>query len=123
MPALISNLTEKRYTPYTAKLAPAHFWNRPAIGRQPQKITKFGADPTVKATWRFVRRWLCHNHKLYYTWVMFQGLVVYQIFWNSFVRYYQQRNHHRSLEVAIERERQWSINKPKEEDDYDEEEE
>ena len=33
MPHLISNLIEKGYTPYTAKLAPRHLWSRPALGK------------------------------------------------------------------------------------------
>ena len=70
MPHLISNLVEKAYTPFTAKLAPRHMWSKPQLGRKPMKTTRFGADPTVKATWRFIRRWIAQNHKLYYTYVM-----------------------------------------------------
>ena len=69
MPHLISNLVEKSYTPFTAKLAPRHLWSKPQLGRKPQKVTRFGADPTVKATWRFIRTWIAQNHKLYYTYV------------------------------------------------------
>ena len=32
MPHLISNLYEKNYTPFTAKLAPRDLCNRPALG-------------------------------------------------------------------------------------------
>ena len=32
MPHLISNLYEKAYTPFTAKLAPRHLWSKPALG-------------------------------------------------------------------------------------------
>lgn len=32
MPHLISNLYEKAYTPFTAKLAPRHLWSKPGIG-------------------------------------------------------------------------------------------
>jgi hypothetical protein len=81
MPHLISNLYEKAYTPFTAKLAPKHLWSKPQlgtyiiktnlyIGRKPQKVSRFGADPTVKATWRFIRSWIAQNHKLYYTYVV-----------------------------------------------------
>jgi hypothetical protein len=70
MPHLISNLVEKAYTPFTAKLAPKHLWSKPTLGRKPQKVSRFGADPTVKATWRFIRRWVAQNHKLYYTYVL-----------------------------------------------------
>ena len=69
MPHLISNLVEKAYTPFTAKLAPRHLWSKPQLGRKPMKTTRFGADPTVKATWRFIRTWIAQNHKLYYTYV------------------------------------------------------
>ncbi len=70
MPHLISNLVEKAYTPFTAKLAPRHLWSKPQLGRKPMKTTRFGADPTVKAVWRFIRRWVAQNHKLYYTYVL-----------------------------------------------------
>ena len=33
MPHLVSNLFEKAYTPYTARLAPKHLWSRPALGK------------------------------------------------------------------------------------------
>jgi hypothetical protein len=33
MPHLISNLVEKAYTPYTAKLAPRNLWSRPVMGK------------------------------------------------------------------------------------------
>ena len=33
MPHLISNLYEKSYTHFTAKLAPRNLWNRPTLGK------------------------------------------------------------------------------------------
>ena len=33
MPHLISNLYEKAYTPFTAKLAPRHLWSKPQLGK------------------------------------------------------------------------------------------
>ena len=33
MPHLISNLYEKAYTPYTARLAPKNLWSRPQLGK------------------------------------------------------------------------------------------
>ena len=76
MPQLVSNLVEKKFTPYTAKLAPEHTWARHNIGRKPQKVWGWNMDPTVQASWRFVRRWICQNHKLYYTGVMLSALIV-----------------------------------------------
>ena len=32
MPHLISNLFEKAYTPFTAKLAPRNLWSKPVLG-------------------------------------------------------------------------------------------
>jgi len=89
-------------------------------GRKPQKVTRFGADPTVKASWRFVRSWICHNHKAYYTYVIACSFVVYQFWWYTCVGYYKRRNHERSLEWAIQKEAEWDLMKPKEEE-YDEE--
>ena len=102
---MISNLVEKAYTPFTAKLAPRNLWSKPQLGRRPQKVTRFGADPTVKATWRFIRRWIAQNHKLYYTYVLVcksnQNYLnslgawgVYQFWWYTCIGYYRRRNHH-----------------------------
>ena len=33
MPHLISNLVEKGYTPFTARLAPKNLWSRPTLGK------------------------------------------------------------------------------------------
>ncbi len=33
MPHLISNLVEKGFTPFTARLAPKNLWSRPALGK------------------------------------------------------------------------------------------
>ena len=73
--------------------------------------------------WRLIRTWVCHNHKVYYTVSIFWAFATYQFWWYTLVGYYRQRNHHRSLEVAIQREKEWEINKPKEEEYDDEEEE
>ena len=107
MPHLISNLYEKAYTPFTAKLAPRNLWSKPVLGRKPQKVTRFGADPTVKATWRFIRRWVTHNHKLYYTYAIVCAWAVYEFWWYTVVGYYRRRNYHRSLEYAIQKEKEW----------------
>lgn len=122
MPHLLSNLVEKAYTPSIARLAPKNLWSRPPLGRKPQKVSRFGADPTVKATWRLIRTWICHNHKLYYSYVIGVAFFTYQFWWFTVVGYYRRRNHHRSLEVAIQREKEWNLIKPKEEE-YEEEDE
>jgi hypothetical protein len=45
---------------------------------------------------------------------------VYNLVWAGSISYYRFRNRERSLEWAIEQERLWDINKPKEEE-YDDE--
>ena len=35
MPHMISNLYEKSYTPFTAKLAPKNLWQYPKLGKLP----------------------------------------------------------------------------------------
>ena len=82
-----------------------------------------GASPTWKASWRFCRSWLCHNHKLYYTYVVFCSFVLYQTFFATFIGYYRNRNHHRSIEWAIQAEKEYQLIKPKEVEYDDEEEE
>ena len=52
---------------------------------------------------------------------MLCALGLYTFWWNTCVGYYRQRNAHRSLEHAIQRELEWEKIKPKEEE-YDEEE-
>ena len=86
-------------------------------------MTRLGADPTWKAMWRLIRSWVCHNHKIYYTFSIGVAFAVYQFWWYSMVGYYRARNAHRSLEFAQQKEREWEINKPKEEEYDDEEEE
>ena len=53
------------------------------------------------------------------------ALGLYQFWWHACVGYYRARNHHRSLEWAIQKEKEWDLIKPKEEeyDDEDDEEE
>ena len=73
--------------------------------------------------WRFVGKWVCQNHKFYYTYVLGVAFGVYNFWWYSMVGYYRARNHHRSLEFAIKKEQEWELIKPKDDDDdyYDEE--
>ena len=60
---------------------------------------------------------------MYYTVSIFWAFAVYQVMWYSMVGYYRARNHHRSLEWAIQKEREWDLIKPKEEEYDDEEDE
>ena len=117
MPHLVSNLYEKSYTPFTAKLAPRNMWNRPVlrkyidimtllilnlIERKPQKVSRFGADPRVKAFWRFIRSWVCHNHKLYYSYVMICSMGLYNFWWHTLVGYYRAKNAHVSYNYFVD---------------------
>lgn len=70
--------------------------------------------------WRLIRTWVCHNHKVYYSYVIGVAFAVYQFWWYTLVGYYRRRNDHRSLEWAIAKEKEWDLIKPKEEE-YDEE--
>lgn len=92
-------------------------------GRKPAKVSRLGADPTWKAMWRMIRSYICHNHKVYYTYSILVAVGVYNFWWNMLVGYYRQRNHHRSLDFAIQKEKEWDLIKPKEEEYDDEEEE
>merc|ERR1711990_189782 len=124
MPHLISNLYSKTYTPFTAKLAPKNLWNRPVMGRKPPKVTRFGAVPTVKAFWRFIRTWVGQNAKAYYTYVLVFATLWYNFMYHMVVEVmYIPHNQKRSLEEAVRLEKEWEKNKPVEEDDDDEEEE
>ena len=70
-----------------------------------------------------IRSWVCHNHKAYYTFVVLNAFGLQMFWWHACVGYYRQRNSHRSLEYAIQAEKEWDLIKPKEDDDDDEEEE
>ena len=59
---------------------------------------------------------------MYYTYVVGVGFLTYQFWWTSMVGYYRARNHHRSLEYAIQKEQEWERIKPAEEDEYGDEE-
>jgi len=48
-------------------------------------------------------------------------MTLYTVSWNLAVGYYRRRNHHRSLDYAIQLEKEWNLIKPKEEEDDEEE--
>ena len=70
-----------------------------------------------------IRSWVCHNHKVYYTYAIGCAFLMYQFWWYTLVGYYRQRNYHRSLPYAQMKEKEWELNKPKEEEYDDEEDE
>ena len=87
-------------------------------------MSRFGADPTVNASWRLIRTWITHNHKVYYTYSLVCAFLVYHFWWYTCVGYYTRRNEHRSLAWAVRAEKEYQANKPAEEDEeYDDEEE
>jgi hypothetical protein len=48
---------------------------------------------------------------------------LYNFWWHACIGYYRSRNHHRSLDFAIQAEKEWDLIKPKDDDDDDEDEE
>ena len=80
-------------------------------------MTALGKSAAYKNFWRFTRRWVCHNHKLWYSYVILCAIGVYQVYYSFVVGYYRNRNYHRSLEAAILREEEWQRNKPADDDD------
>ena len=69
-----------------------------------------------------IGKWVCQNHKAYYSYVITVAFCAYQFWWFACVGYYRRRNDHRSMAWAIQKEKEWDLIKPKEEE-YDEEEE
>ena len=59
----------------------------------------------MKSFWRFIRNYLCHNAKLYYTYVLLVGMGAYNFHYWWIVSYYRKKNYFRSLEYAIEAEK------------------
>ena len=55
-------------------------------------MSRLGADPRWKAMWRFLRTWVTHNHKIYYTYVLATACGVYNLWWNILIGYYRERN-------------------------------
>ena len=98
---LISNLVEKNYTPYTARMAPKHLTHKPQLGRLPQKMTALGRSELYRQSWLFIRKWVCHNHKFYYTYLIGNAIIISYVMQTSFIKYYQSRNYERSLPFAI----------------------
>ena len=77
-----------------------------------------------KASWRFIRSWVCHNHKTYYSLVLLTAIAMNYVMQTSAISYYQGRNYTRSLPYAIQREQEWAKNKPaEEEEEYGDDEE
>ena len=66
-----------------------------------------------------IRRWICHNTKLYYTYVILAAWATYCAWWYIIIGYYRRRNAHRSLDYAIQKEKEWALIKPKDEDEED----
>ena len=54
---------------------------------------------------------------------MLCAIGMYNFWYAALIGYYQNRNHHRSLPVAIQAEKEWALIKPKDDDDDDEDEE
>lgn len=59
---------------------------------------------------------------MYYSYVVVTSIGLYSFWWYACVGYYRQRNAHRSLEYAIQLEKEWDLIKPKEDEDDEEEE-
>ena len=76
----------------------------------------------MKASWRFIRTWICHNTKVYYSYVILCAFTVYNFWWYAVVGRYRRINAHCSLAFAIQKEKEWALNKPKDEDEYGSEE-
>ena len=70
-----------------------------------------------------IRVWVTHNHKIYYSYIFLCAIGMYNFWYAALIGYYQNRNHHRSLPVAIQAEKEWDLIKPKDDDDGDEDEE
>ena len=77
----------------------------------------------MKAFWRFIRCWVTHNHKLYYSYVVLCAYGVYTFWSSTLISFYRARNYERSLGYAQLMEAEWEKNKPPEEEDDDDEEE
>ena len=120
---ILSNQYEKRYTPYMAKVAPQHLVHTPQLGRyltlklfllkqskifylgrQPKRMSMSSSGP-MKAFWRFIRNYICHNAKIYYTYVLLVGMGAYNFHYWWIVSYYRKKNYFRSLEYAMEAEK------------------
>jgi len=76
-----------------------------------------------KSMWRGIGRYVCQNQKVYYTYVLVMAFAFYNSVWQLVIGLYRRRNYHRSLPVAIQREKEWEIKKPKDEDEDEEDEE
>ena len=60
---------------------------------------------------------------MYYTYVLSTALLVYNFWWAVIIGQYRMINDKRSLEYALQQEKEWDLIKPKDDDDDDDEEE
>ena len=74
----------------------------------------------MKQFWRFTRTWICHNHKLYYTYVLLCAIGLYNVWYQCIIGHYIRNNYERSLEYAIKKEKEY-VPPPEDDDEYGEE--
>ena len=47
----------------------------------------------MKSFWRFIRCWVTHNHKLYYSYVIFCAFGIYTFWSKTLISFYRNRNY------------------------------
>mmetsp|Transcript_64503 Transcript_64503/g.74985 ORF Transcript_64503/g.74985 Transcript_64503/m.74985 type:complete len:117 (-) Transcript_64503:194-544(-) len=97
----------KEYTPNFMKTIPYAQTVKPVLGKRPQIVSKFNADPKVKAFWQ----WFGHNvRKQPVVWQSFilgcTFLYTSVCYW-PWLKIYQSHNKKRSLDYAIAKEKEF----------------
>ncbi|KAM3134203.1 hypothetical protein pb186bvf_013721 [Paramecium bursaria] len=112
---LIKN-TVKEYTPTWFKTLPYQQSTKPTFQRSPQIVSNFNSKVSTKAFWRFVQRNIQAYPWVWQLLIFANGFIVFSLCYYPWVWAYQFNNKRRSLDYALEQEKQYKASKPQEEE-------
>eukprot|EP01017_Pseudomicrothorax_dubius_P000589 TRINITY_DN0_c219_g1_i2.p1 TRINITY_DN0_c219_g1~~TRINITY_DN0_c219_g1_i2.p1 ORF type:complete len:123 (+),score=39.84 TRINITY_DN0_c219_g1_i2:44-412(+) len=97
----------KEYTPSFIRTIPYSQITKTTLGRKPQIVSKFNADPKVKRFWRFFQRHIQKNPTLFQVYIFLNSFVIFHLCYDSWLFLYRLNNQHRSLDAAIATEKEF----------------
>ena len=117
---LFNNIKES--TPNFFKTIPYNQTVKPVLGRQPQRGWKMMKDPKVIRGMLGIKRYIMGNTMNYHIFLFFLTYGVTTVFFAPALWAYRSTNAHRTLDVAIAKEKAYQARKAKEEEGDDDEE-
>eukprot|EP01016_Furgasonia_blochmanni_P014810 TRINITY_DN1788_c0_g1_i5.p3 TRINITY_DN1788_c0_g1~~TRINITY_DN1788_c0_g1_i5.p3 ORF type:complete len:123 (-),score=50.22 TRINITY_DN1788_c0_g1_i5:349-717(-) len=106
----------KEYTPSWFRTIPYAQVTKTVLGRRPQVISKFNAQPNIKRFWRFVQRNIQKNPALWQVWIFFNAYLIFHICYDPWLYVYKLNNEHRTLDHAFAIEKEYKRKKRLEEE-------